>query len=159
VTDAPNGTRENPQVVEVQGGLPANIQLRILLIAIFVAVIIPLGVTLGLRWYDQDKRIQEIEDVATRNRELVRANFELQRQLKQFVSDQCIAAESRDVVNVQQNIALIRLLDQLVPPSADVSAQTRRDLEMFKQSLRDANSTIEPEGERDCDPGPEGGTP
>jgi hypothetical protein len=159
VTDAPNGTRENPQVVEVQGGLPANIQLRILLIAIFVAVIIPLGVTLGLRWYDQDKRIQEIEDVATRNRELVRANFELQRQLKQFVSDQCIAAESRDVVNVQQNIALIRLLDQLVPPSADVSAQTRRDLEMFKQSLRDANSTLEPEGERDCDPGPEGGTP
>ena len=168
----PNGTRENPQVVEVRGSIPANVQLRIFVVAVAVAVLLPLGVTLGLRWYDQDKRVENIEEVAERNRELVEANFKLQRQLRQFVSDQCVEAESRDVVNVQANLANIKanqafvlLLTRLVPPGAEVPPATADALADFKaslrdvnQSLRDANLTLEPEGETDCDPGP-GGTP
>lgn len=135
--------------------IPISLVIRLFLLGWALAVLIPLGVVLVLRWHDQDTRVANIEQVAETNRMLVARNARLQRQLKQFVSDQCIAAESRDIVNVQQNEAMILLLNQLVPREAEVPAGQRQDIEAFKQALRDANATLEPEGERDCQPGPE----
>ncbi len=153
-----SGTTDDPIHVK-SDTIPVGLVIRLFLLGWALAVLIPLGVVLALRWHDQDARVANVEDVATRNRALVRENFRLQTQLKTFVADQCIAAESRDVVTVQANNAMITLLNRLVPPSADVPAETRDALADYKQALRDANATLEPEGEQDCQPGPEGEKP
>lgn len=160
MSEPSQGTTENPQVVKVEGGIPANIAIRIYVISTVFLALLAVGVPLLIRWHDQEARISDIEGVARTNRVLVRKNGDLQAQVRKFVTDQCIAAESRDVVNVQTNDALILLLNRLVPHDrADVPAKTRADVDSFIQSLRDANRTLEPEGEKDCEPGPEGGTP
>jgi hypothetical protein len=153
-----SGRAEDPLHVRTDN-VPFALIIRLFLISWALAVLIPLGIVLALRWYDQDKQIKEIQKVAATNRILVRKNGALQRQVRAFVSQQCIEAESRDVVNVQTNNAMILLLNEVAPPSPEQPPETRKQIDMFIQSLRDANATLEPEGERDCQPGPEGGSP
>lgn len=155
----PNGTHENPQVVEIKDGVPANVIIRIFVIGFGLMLIVAIVIPLLIRWHDQESRINTVSNVALENRELAeqlgRTQKQLlltQQQLKGFAAQQCIEAESRDVVNVQTNLAMITLLQSLM--GSETPPVTRAKINTFIQSLRDANATLEPEGEKDCQPGP-----
>lgn len=136
---------DKPQVVEVRNAIPANVVIRIFVIGVAIAALLPSALTIGLRWHDQDKRIHEVEELANANHDLSDRLVKVQAQLKGFVSTQCKQAETRDVATVQTNQAILLLLKD-VPGSAALAR--------FRQSLEDANLLLEPPGEKDCQPGP-----
>jgi hypothetical protein len=131
------GTEKDPVHVR-SDTLPASFVIRLFLLGWALAVMIPLIAVGGLRWYDQDHRISESTRLA---RELRRTQIELRR----FVAEQCIQAETRDVANVQTNGAILNLLSDL---------ESTPELRSFRQALIDANRLLEPPGEQDCQPGP-----
>jgi len=141
----PNGTHANPQVVEVTNSIPANVVIRIFVIGVAIATLLPTGFTIALRWHDQDRRIKEVEALAQENHELADQLGRVQNQLKGFVATQCLEAETRDVAQVQTNTAILLLLKDV--PSTPA-------LRAFKQALVDANTLLEPPNEKDCQPGP-----
>lgn len=141
----PNGTHANPQVVEVTNAIPANVVIRIFVIGVAIAALLPTGFTIGLRWHDQDTRIREVEALANENHLLADRLEKVQNQLKGFVAAQCLEAETRDVAQVQTNTAILLLLKD---------APNSPGLRIFKQSLQDSNRLLEPPGEKDCQPGP-----
>lgn len=141
----PNGTHANPQVVEVTNSIPANVVIRIFVIGVAIATLLPTGFTIVLRWHDQDTRIREVETLVNENHLLADRLEKVQNQLKGFVATQCREAETRDVAQVQTNTAILLLLKDV---------RTSPGLRAFKQSLLDANRLLEPPGEKDCQPGP-----
>jgi hypothetical protein len=156
----PNGATGKPEdPVHVRSDtIPVGLVIRLFLLGWALAVLIPLGVFFSIRWYDQDNRIEDIESVATTNQSLVKELSATQREFRQFVAEQCAQAEARDVVQVEVNLAITRFLGSMIDQET-FTARQLATLDMFLQSLADANATLEPEGEKDCVPGPEGGNP
>jgi hypothetical protein len=67
--------------------------------------------------------------------------------INEFIYDQCVQAEIRDVVIVQQLQAAIRRARASLPPGSAI-------LESQLQTLRDGIAVLEPANEPDCKPPP-----
>lgn len=140
----PTGRVDDPLHVE-SANVPFGLILRLFILGWALSVLIPVGLIIGLRWHDQDQRLSAVSAVANETHLLADRLRDTQRQLKTFVAQQCLNAETRDVANVQTNLAILTLLKN-VPNTPAMRA--------FKQSLLDSNAVLEPPGEKDCQPGP-----
>lgn len=135
--------------------LPASYVLRLFVIGVMVATILPISVTLYIDHQNSGDRLREnkalIERFSTENKALTRKlnNERIQRQalINKFIYEQCVRAEIRDVVLVQHFQENLRVYRKLLPAKNPLLARLTQD-------VNDQIAVLEPEGEKDCVPPP-----
>lgn len=115
--------------------------LKVLTAGVTVAAVIPVAVILFLNHEQTDQRIRDNTSLAIR---LNQERIDRQTAINQFIYEQCVEDEVRDTVNVQTDLAIIKVLRLVPHPSRPI-----RDVIV---SLEDAIAALEPPGEQDCVP-------
>ena len=141
----PNGDRGDPLHVEVVSrdpAVPLAFVLKVFIIGIAVAVLIPLGATILINNNQTNHRLAENRNLTEQNGKLLDQNKQLTKRLAEFTAEVCLAGERRDTAQVKSNNAIIRVL-RLFPDD-------NPKLLALITSLQDQNSILEPKGEPDC---------
>jgi len=136
--------------LRVIGGRPSTAEERKLALRIAAVFAIPMALIMvipliaGSLFYQHEVKARFNEDkklVAVVERERVQRA----RALNKFVFDQCVEAEIRDVVIVQQLRAAISRARASLPPGSVILRQQ-------VQTLKDGIAVLEPPNEPDCTP-------
>jgi len=120
---------------------------KVLLFCITLSAIIPTTVVLYISHDQTDKRIKAN---TTLSRSLNEERINRQKVINKFIYRECIEAEIRDTVIVDQDIAILRILRQV--PNKTTA------LNELITTLQDGILALEPPGEQDCTP-PDAATP
>lgn len=142
------------KVITQDPTVPLSLLLKALVIGITLATIIPIAVVLYLNHQNTEVRLRENAVLVQQNENLTKhlnqERIERQRAANQFAFLQCQRGEARDTVVVNQNKALLTLLDRDFLARQD--AKHRAQFQKLIQSLRDTNLILEPPGEASCVP-------
>jgi hypothetical protein len=144
-----NGTQDDPVVVEVKNrpSLPLADVIKLLLIGVVIAVLIPTSVTVFLFVNQSDDTralAQANSRIIKENRDLIK-RVETQRLLgDQRAYEQCVQGEARDTAFAETWGAALIVLRQGNP--------TDRALLEFITTIEDNIAKIEPPDEEECKP-------
>lgn len=140
------------EVVDREPQLPVAVVIKIMVIGITLATVIPTAIVLFLNHQDTANRLAENKALVQQNEQLTRRfNAERNERLRdtnEFLFDQCQKGELRDAVVVQQNNAVLAILNRI--PKSQRSTYMHRLI----FSLQDTNRILEPPGEESCKPPP-----
>ena len=112
------------------------------------ALIIPLAAVFYLNRVDTQRQLRHNETLVRQNEQLTKdlnkERLDRQKAQDRFAAEQCKLGEQRDIVIVQQNNALLAILNHI--------PQDQRNLfiDRLVQSLQDTNNILEPINEPDC---------
>ncbi len=120
---------------------------KTLLLCITLSAILPVAVVLYINHDQTDERIKANTRLS---RSLNEERIKRQEAINKFIYRECVDAEIRDAVIVDQNLAILRILRQAPTQTPALSH--------LAQTLEDGILALEPPGEPDCTP-PAASTP
>lgn len=115
--------------------------LKVVVISMIVAAVIPTAAFFYLDSKSSDQRIRQNRNLIER---VETDRIAVQERINDFIFEQCVQAEARDVVYAQWGGALLRIARRL--------DQTDADIRLLIDTLEDGITVLEPEDEKDCTP-------